>query len=448
MYRLAEQDLRQWKDDPFRLPLIVRGARQVGKTFLIESIAKQLFEHVITINFEVQAQYQKCFAGELLPQTILKQIELISTQTCIPGKTLLFLDEIQECPRAILSLRYFKEQLPDLHVIAAGSLLEFTLADTSFSFPVGRVSFLHLKPLSFIEFLHSLGKNQLVTFLSEVTLSEANPIPPVIHELLLDLVRHYVVLGGMPAVVQRYMETQSFLEALTLKTKLKESYYNDFSKYTTGIQHQYLTKVLHAAPALVGKSFKYNSIHPTMRAREVKKALEQLQLTQTLSVVPAISTPTLPLQANTKPNKFKLLFLDVGLMNHNFNITELIIAHDKSLLHWGTLMEQMVGQELLAYQPRNMPGELFYWVRDKTGSMAELDYLTTMNNQIIPIEVKAGKTGRLKSLAQFLGTSQAPVGIQISDAPLAVNGKILSIPFYLIHELERLILEVARSTRQ
>ncbi len=442
MHRLAEQDLRQWKDDPFRLPLIVRGARQVGKTFLIESIAKQLFENSITINFEVQPQFHQCFAGELIPQTIIKQIEILSNQQCNPGKTLLFLDEIQECPRAILSLRYFKEQLPNLHVIAAGSLLEFTLADTSFSFPVGRVSFLHLKPLSFIEFLYSLDKKQLISFLSEVKLSDTNPIPPVIHDMLLDLIRHYVVLGGMPAVVHRYAETQSLLKANEAQRALMQSYMNDFGKYATRAQQPALQQLLQAAPAQVGKQFKYSSVHPDMRAREVKTALEQLQWAQVLSLVHATPASGLPLFFNAKPNKFKILFLDVGLMNHNFNVTDLIISRDKSLLHWGTLMEQMVGQELLAYQPRNMPGELFYWVRDKKGSMAELDYLTTINNQIIPIEVKAGKTGRLKSLAQFLETSQAPIGIQISEAPLALNGKILSIPFYLIHELERLILEV------
>lgn len=442
MHRAAESQLKSWKTDKFRLPLIVRGARQVGKSYLIQTFGNANFKQCITINFELQLQYRQCFEGELTPQKIISQIELLSNQRCIPGETLLFLDEVQECPRAILSLRYFKEQLPELHVIAAGSLLEFTLADAEFRFPVGRVGFLHLKPLSFREFLQALGEEALVDFLSVIRIQNASDLTPPVHEKLLELVRYYIILGGMPDVVKSYIESKSLLEATRLQQFLIQSYVQDFGKYASRAQQKYLQKLLLVAPSLVGKHFKYSSVDPEMKAREIKVALEQLNWAQVLYSIHATTASGIPLSVNAKENRFKLLFVDVGLMNQSYGVGEApILQRDVSLLHWGSLMEQMVGQELLAYQDRYKPSELYYWERESKISTAEVDYITSFDNKIIPIEVKAGKTGRLKSLAIFLSEHSAPVGIQISENRLNLNQKILSVPFYLIHELERLVEE-------
>lgn len=442
MHRAAESQLKQWKQDKSRLPLIIRGARQVGKSHLIQSFGNENFKQCITINFESQFQYGQYFEGDLSPQKIISQIELLANQRCIPGETLLFLDEVQECPRAILSLRYFKEQLPALHVIAAGSLLEFTLAEAEFRFPVGRVGFLHLKPLSFKEFLQALSEDALVDFLSKITIQNAADLSLPVHEKLLELVRQYIILGGMPAVVKNFVASQSLLEATRLQQFLIQSYVQDFGKYASRAQQKYLQKLLQVAPSLVGKHFKYSSVDPEMKSREIKVALEQLNWAQVLYSIHATTASGLPLKVNAKENRFKLLFVDVGLMNQSYGIGEApILQRDVSLLHWGSLMEQMVGQELLAYQDKYKPAELYYWEREGKISTAEVDYITSFNNQIVPIEVKAGKTGRLKSLAIFLNEHSASIGVQISENRLCLNQNILSIPFYLIHELERLIAE-------
>ncbi len=440
MRREAESFLLSWMDDPYRVPLIVRGARQVGKSYFIESFGAKNFKQCIIINFELNGQYRQCFDGDLDPQHIVAQIELLANQRCIPGETLLFFDEIQECPRAILSLRYFKEKLPDLHVVAAGSLLEFTLAETEFRFPVGRVSFLYLKPLSFKEFLDNSQEHQLIEFLSKISLEDKELLTPVIHDKLLNFVRQYYILGGMPAVVKSYLDTNSFLHATRLKQFLVQSYIQDFGKYATRAQQKYLQKLISVAPALVGKQFKYSSVDPEMKSREIKVALEQLNWAQVLYTVHATPASGLPLSLHVKEHKFKLLFLDIGLMNQSFNIDDsLILQKDHSLLHWGNLAEQMVGQELLAYQSIHQPSELFYWKREEKGAMAEIDYIISVKNKIIPIEVKAGKTGRLRSLTVFLKKNPSSFGVQISENPLNFKNNILTVPFYLIHQLERLI---------
>jgi predicted AAA+ superfamily ATPase len=438
------QQLQVWHKDSRRSPLIVRGARQVGKTFLIESFAQAYFpESFIVINFEAQPQFKECFDGELFPEKIVQQIELLTGKECIPGKSLLFFDEIQECPKAILSLRYFKEKLPDLHVIAAGSLLEFALAESQFSFPVGRVAFLYLKPLSFTEFLMALEENKIISFLEEITLSKATEIPPAVHHKLLYYVRLYLLLGGMPQVIREYIESRSVLTARKMQQFLLQSYIYDFGKYATTAQHKYLQRLLQKAPNLVAQQIKYSSIDREMKSRDLKIALQQLNFAGVLSIIYATSAASLPLRAGINEKKFKLLLLDIGLMNQAIGIDEVtILQSDTVSINLGKIAEQFVGQELLAYQDPHQSPELFYWQRDKKDALAEVDFLSAIHNKIIPIEVKSGKTGSLKSLTQILiDYPHIPFGVQICEQSLQFHNNVLIIPFYLIHQLDRIVRE-------
>ncbi len=426
--------LQLWKDDPFRLPLIVDGARQVGKSYAVEHFGAQTFNNVAVVNFEVNTRFSSCFA-ELDSTAIIKNLEILLKQNIECGKTLLFLDEIQVCPRAIKSLRYFKEQLPELHVIAAGSLLDFTLHREKFSFPVGRVQFVYMRPLSFVEFLRARGEIQVSEMISMTTLD--NKLTPPVHEHLLQLVREYFFLGGMPAIVAAYNREHSLLKCQQLQSSLITTYQADFNKYATDAQQKYLRTFFERSPQLVARQFQYKKIDPNTRSRELKGALEQLCLAGLLHRVHETSANGIPLRME---KKFKLLFLDIGLYQRalqvdlrQYNETDLLALHE------GCLAEQFVGQELLAYANVFEDKYLYYWERSKKNSSAEVDFVVNIDANIVPIEVKAGKTGRLRSLAQFLQEKKCSIGVRISQAPLHYEHNILSIPFYLISQLPRLL---------
>lgn len=437
MRRSIEPILKKWKEKSDRLPIILRGARQVGKSFTIEKFGAENFESVVTCNFEFRPELTNCFT-DLDPLSICARLEVAFKTRIIPGKTLLFLDEIQECPQAIMSLRYFKEKLPSLHVIAAGSLLEFTLHEEEFSFPVGRVQFLYLKPLSFYEYLLAQKHDRLVEILDKVTLKE--PLDPFIHDELMLLLREYFLIGGMPSSIRCFLQTRSFLECQTVLTGLLATYRADFPKYAKKTQHKYLQLLFEKMPGLVAQHFKYSLASSEYRSQDLKVALEQLGWAGLLHKVLATSASGIPLQMHAKENKCKLLFLDCGLMNcANKLDMQTVWETDLLQINAGAVAEQFVGQELISYADPYAEAQLYYWQRDKPGSMAEVDYLIQAGSQIFPIEVKAGTTGSLKSLAQFLVEKKSPFGIRISGHPLSFHERTLSVPLYLISQLPRLI---------
>lgn len=440
MRRTIEPILKKWKDQKERLPIILRGARQVGKSFIVEKFGKENFQSLLTCNFEFRPELANCF-DNLDPIAICAKLEVAFRERIIPGQTLLFLDEIQNCPKAIMALRYFKEKLPALHVIAAGSLLEFALHEEQFSFPVGRIQFLYLKPLSFHEYLLSKNHDQLVALLEKTTLQ--HPLESFIHEQLLLLLREYFLIGGMPAVVRCFQETESFLECQIILTGLLATYRADFPKYTTKTQYKHLQTFFEKAPGLIAQHFKYTLVSPEHRSTDLKVALEQLGWAGLVHKVLATSASGIPLQVHAKENKFKLLFLDCGLANCA-NKLDIQTAWDTDLMqiNAGNQAEQFVGQELLAYADPHENTQLYYWEREKKGSMAEVDYVIQAGSKIIPIEVKAGTTGSLKSLTQFLLEKQSSFGIRISQHPLSFHQKVLSLPLYMIDRLPKLIEEL------
>jgi predicted AAA+ superfamily ATPase len=433
MQRSITASLIDWKDNPSRMPLMLRGARQVGKSYVIKAFAKTHFEDCLEINFEINPEFKQAFI-KLDPTFITEQITLLSNQKITPGKTLLFLDEIQECPEAIQSLRYFKEKMPKLHVITAGSLLEFALTDANFRMPVGRVEFMYLYPMTFNEFLRAINENKLCDYLNHVTLK--TNISMAVHEKALELFRLYMTLGGMPAVIADYAEHKDLLNSRKLQLQLLATYRNDFGKYATRAEKQYCEKLFTKAPGLIAQHFRYRDVDPDVQSRSIKSALNLLEKAQLVTRVNQVSSIQLPLSSHINEKKFKLLFVDVGLALAAMHVDmHHIINADNIISTRGQLSEQIVGQELLAASPAYDALKLYFWMRDKTGSQAEVDYLFQYEDKVLPIEVKSGATGRLKSLHLYLETMQQPFGIKISTDKLSMAPKLLNIPLYLINRL-------------
>ncbi len=435
MKRTIEKELRAWKQSPHRYPLLLRGARQVGKTYVVEKLGEE-FDSFEIVNFEAQPEAIACFES-LNPVEIIQKLELLTKRPIRPNHTLLFLDEIQACPKAILALRYFKEKMPSLHVIGAGSLLEFALNEAKFSFPVGRVQFIYLKPLSFQEFLWAVQENSL----DDVTLK--TPLSETQHLAYLQSVKEYFLVGGMPAVVSQFVNSRSFLEINRIQDLLISTYRADFGKYATEAEQKYLKILFDGVVHQIGRQFKYSEIDPHIKSRELKTALEQLRWAGILYPIYASSAAGTPLSAQIKRNKFKPLYIDIGLLERALQVDpNTVLNQDLVQIHAGALAEQFVGQEWLAYADFFREEQLFFWEREKAGSSAEVDYVITLESEVIPIEVKAGAHGHLKSIRQFMAEKNSPLGIRISQKPLEIRDQILSVPFYMLEHIPRLVREV------
>ncbi|MCH9643376.1 MAG: ATP-binding protein [Gammaproteobacteria bacterium] len=438
MYRHAIKQLETWLSNPSRSPLLIRGARQVGKTYLVEQVASTHFNHTMTINFEFQPECIAAFKT-LDPKEIISQLQLETGQTIDENNTLLFLDEIQDCPNAILALRYFKEKMPNLAVIGAGSLLEFTLEDEAFRMPVGRVEFLYLYPLDFKEFLIATDQKLLVEWIEQY--NHKTETSETIHKKLLKLVREYCYIGGMPEVLNQYISSKNNLTAAqNQQSKLLQAYRLDFGKYAkTKGNHRYLQIVFERLSDIVGHQVNYSKIDPDTPSRDIKHALNMLKLAGLCYYIYSSSGAGIPLAANINYKKFKLLYIDIGLYLRDLKLNlALLNKEDIHLINSGTLAEQFVGQQLIQLYPSFEKAALYFWARNKKSSTAEVDYLWQHHDKIIPIEVKAGATGRLKSLHMFRETYQSPFGIRISSDTFGLHKDVLSIPFYLVTELERL----------
>lgn len=440
MRRIAENELVAWAKQVPRMPLLLRGARQVGKTTLVRMFAERQHYDLLEINFESMSKYMACFET-LDAQEIVTALSFVSQRKIEENKTLLFLDEIQVCPQAILALRYFKEQMPNLHVIAAGSLLEFTLNRAEFRMPVGRLLSLYLKPLSFLEFLEATQPQENIQYLR--SLSFKDKIPTSIHEAMLSAVKEYMLIGGMPEVVKQHIEMRDYRVTEKLQGNLLDGYRHDFGKYGIKINLHLLQSVYQKIPGVVGHHFKFSKLYLEQQSREIKPILQALYDAGLAYPVHATHASGLPLAVGKSERKFKLLFLDIGLLQHAQGVTsDLLLGDIGSMLNTGVLAEQFVGQELLAYQPSFEPASLFYWDREKRGSEAEVDYVIQQGSRIIPIEVKAGSTGRLKSLHVFMQEKDTTLGLHLSQQPLHYHAGVLSVPLYLCWKVPQFIDEI------
>jgi len=439
MKRDIEQALSDWKKEKNRRPLLMRGARQVGKSYSIIKFGQNEFENLVEINFEQKPQFKGCF-HDLEPRTIIEALSVLTKSDIIPGKTLLFLDEIQECPAAISALRYFYEQMPELHVIGAGSLMEFVMSQENFRMPVGRVQYLYMKPLSFLEFLDAIGENRSRKIIE--TLAWDNLPSPPVHQHLLTLVKKYSIVGGMPAVVAEYASRAELDRCFQIQTLLIQTYRDDFGKYASKVKHRYLEQILYAVPKMVGRKFKYAHVDSNLQSRDLKQAVELLEKAGVIYRVKQTGGGGLPLEANAKENHFKVVFLDIGLMQNICGLSsEMLISADENFIQIndGALAEQFVAQELLAYRDHYLAPSLFYWAREARNSNAEIDYLIPCFSHVLPIEVKAGKTGTLKSMHLFLDKFRSLPGVRISQIYFNDILPIISLPFYAINKLSLLL---------
>ena len=436
MRRDIEKELILWKAQKEKYPLIIRGARQVGKSYLVETFGKTHFQNNVVVNLEFQPQLKDCFKS-LDPSEIINKLQLILGVQIKEDNTLLFLDEIQECPQAIMALRYFKEKMPKLPIIAAGSLLEFVMRSPDFKMPVGRIQFLYLEPMSFSEYLDAAGNQNLREFISDVKLTDS--IDDVIHKKLLELLRIYIIVGGMPAALTEYLSSKDLMNCQRIQTALLQTYRSDFGKYAKISQHKYLQKVFDAAPRMAGQRIKYSNIDPDTRSRDLKNALNLLTLAGIVRPIYLTKASGLPLGAQINEQRFKINFLDVGLMQNSCGLQgRLSIEEDFMQINAGSVAEQFVGQELTAYSDRHQQVGLYFWAREKRGSMAEVDYVINIGSDIFPVEVKSGKEGRLKSLRMFIEEKKSRLGIRFSQDKLSYYDKILSIPLYMVEQLPRL----------
>lgn len=440
MKRDEERCLIEWKGRTERYPLLVRGARQTGKSYLIENFGAAHFANTVVVNFEFKPALKECFTS-LDPDEIINRLQLMLGARIKDEETLLFFDEIQECPQAIVSLRYFREKRPRLAVIGAGSLLEFALQKEDLRMPVGRVQFLYLAPLSFSEFLDAGGNSPLREHLTGIRTEDK--VDPAVHQKLIDLLHLYFLLGGMPAVLNEYFSSKDVTSCQRVQSSILQTFRSDFAKYSKTVQYKYLEKAFDAAPRLVGQRVKYVNIDPDSKSRDIKGALDLLSLAGIIKKVIYSSSSGVPLGAQTDENKFKIIFLDTGLIQNACGLS-IDISSNKNLLqiNAGAVAEQFVGQELCANSDKFQPADLYFWARDAKNSSAEVDYVVNIGSAIVPIEVKAGKTGKLRSLKLFMEEKKAKIGIRISQEPLSFYENILSLPLYMIEQYARIAKSV------
>lgn len=433
MIRIIDYFLLNWISNPNHKPLLLRGARQVGKTYAARNIG-QKFEHFVEINFEREPSVQDIFAKDLSPQRIITELSALKKTPIIPGKTLLFFDEIQQVPIALNVLRYFYEEIPTLHIIAAGSLLDFVIE--KIGLPVGRVDSLYMQPLSFLEFLLARGYQTLAHQI--ITHSVNSPFPEVLHQKAFQLLGEYAATGGMPHVIFQWLSTKDPLLFSATHHSLLQAYRQDFTSYARTKQIEYVNHIFSNTPLQLGRKFKYSSIDGEFRKRELAPALELLCTAGIVQKVHATQASGIPLYAQIKQDDFKLLFLDVGLAQSALGLDQAhwLINPLQEAANKGNIAEAFVGQELACYQRPSQRKELFYWRRESRLSSAEVDYLITQERGIMPIEVKSGPGTSLKSLRHFLNTHpHVHTGIRLSTHNFSTHEKLVSYPLYAVAQL-------------
>ena len=433
MKRTITKKLQAWKNDPKRKPLILMGARQVGKTFVLKKFGEDQYTNTVYLNFEDNPRLCKLFEASLDPKMILKALTIEMNTEIVEGKTLLIFDEIQECPNALNSLKYFCENVPEQHIAAAGSLLGVKLAHAK-GFPVGKVQFLSLYPLSFFEFLEALKETRLKNFVEE--LKSIEPLLPNLHEKLLMYFKEYLFVGGMPEAVVEYSESQSVSKVREIQTAILDAYSLDFAKHAPKEQIMKINQVWSSIPSQLAKEnkkFIYSIIREGARAKEFEVALQWLMEAGLIYKVPLISTPKIPLSAYADLHTFKMYLVDVGLLGAMSHLSAKTILHENELFQEfrGAIAENYVAQELIHSQ---FP--LFYWTSE---GKAELDFIIEQDDFIYPLEVKSGNSSKKKSLKVYGDTYHPELLIRSSPMNLRKDGEILNCPLYLIEELRSLI---------
>jgi predicted AAA+ superfamily ATPase len=430
-YRHIDKELLVWRKEPDRKVLLLRGARQVGKSSAVQHLGNS-FKYFVEINFDdVDEQVKNLFQPGISPQEICMKLSALTLIPIVPGETLLFLDEIQSCLPAISKLRYFYEQYPELHVIAAGSLLEFALEELS-SFGVGRISSIFMYPFSFDEFLIASGKEIWVKAYQEA--SPQNPVFDALHSQILNQLQIFLLIGGMPAVVAEFIKNQDLLKCQRVLNDILVSFRNDFAKYKKRVPPIRINEVFESVAQQAEGKFVYEKASVQASNRQVKDALELLIMAGLVYPVTHSATNGIPLGAGTN-SKFQRMFLfDTGLFQRilGLNMSNILLSDDFKTINRGALAEIFAGLELVKASSCHNPISLYYWQREKPQANAQIDFLIQKHDKIIPIEVKSGTTGKMQSMYLFLKEKQLEYGIRTSLENFARYDKIEVVPLYAI----------------
>ncbi len=417
--RIIDQYLNEWAARPNHKPVLLRGARQVGKSTAVRHLGEQ-FKYFVEINLEKQPEYKPLFQQNLDVKNIVPQMAAMYGTPILPKETLLFIDEIQDCKEAIMALRYFKEDMPELHVVAAGSLLEFVLDDIP-TFGVGRIHSMFMYPMTFDEFLLACGERLLMEARNQALPS--TPLPTPLHDKLIRLLRTFILVGGMPESVAKWVETHDYLQCQEIQDDIVSGYEADFPKYKKKVDPQLLRMTMRSAAQQATKKFMYSHVPGEYKTLEVKKALDLLIKANIIIPVTHTNSSGLPLGDGKDDGVRKLLVLDTGLMLRLLNMamgnvteltTHILTATAADLVNKGPMAEMLAGLELLHYCTPNLQHELFYWQRQAKNATAEVDYVLPNETHILPFEVKAGIQGGMKSLWDYMRERKLSQAIRCS----------------------------------
>ena len=441
MDRKVFKELKIWNERSGRKPLLIQGARQVGKTWLMREFGRREYANTAYLSFADQPEAAAIFEPGYTVQGIVQGISLLTGQSVEAGRTLIILDEVQECERALNSLKFMRENAPEYHIMAAGSLLGVAVRARKMAFPVGQVDMLTLRPLCFEEFLMALGDGSLAQVISSMNVG----LMRALHEKLLRRLKEYLYVGGMPEVVAAYAESHDFSEARRIQKLIIQGYERDFAKYTAVKDVPRIHAVWNAVPQQLAKDnrkFVYKYLGEGARAREYEMAVEWLIICGLLHKVPRVSKPGIPLAAYEGQSAFKLYSLDCGLLGamSRLDARSLVEGNDVFVEFKGALTEQYVLQELLCRQ--DIP--VAYWEAD--GGTAEVDFVAQMGGLVVPIEVKAGVNLRARSLASYKQRYAPGCGIRTSLAPWERQDWLYNMPLYAIGSAETLVEKTEAET--
>lgn len=433
MRRVIDQSLLDWKNDRHRKVLIVRGARQVGKTYSIRRLGEK-FDYFLEINFEKDAEVAEVFKGSLSPKPICEKLSAYFKVPIIPNKTLIFFDEIQTCLNATRALRFFYEDYPEIHVVAAGSLLEFVLEEIP-SHGVGRLSNLFMYPLSFQEFLLGLNEDALLEIVNTGTSNKQ--VDLIFHQRAIEYLRIFLIIGGMPEVVANYVENHDILQCQKTLDEIIITAREDFAKYKKRSPVIRLREVFDSITYQTGKKFKYSNIDPSVKSLFYKDSLDLLVQAGLAYKVHHTSAWGIPFGAQINSRKFKVVLFDIGIHQRiqQNDISSIIVSSDFNVINKGNLVEAFVGLELIKNNAPHIPSFLYYWHRETASSNAEVDYVIQRGEQILPIEVKAGTKGQMQSMNLFLKERNLSTGVRISFENFASYKNIEVLPLYAINRL-------------
>ena len=434
--RKIDDELLTWQRSSSRKPLLIRGARQVGKSTAVRNLSKQ-FDYFIEINFDEQPEYQNLFANTSDIGDLIEQLAIITQTEIIEGRTLVFLDEIQASLPAISKLRYFYEKKPNLHVIAAGSLLEFALSELP-SFGVGRVRSLFMYPISFIEFLGALNEKPLASMIQQS--NSERPINPIFHEKLKSYFKKFLIIGGMPQAVQTYVAKGDLLEVQRILDDLIIAIQADFVKYKRQIPPTNIKSVFESIVKQVGTKFKYSNELTSLTNPMIKQVIDLLEMAGLVYQVTHSSSNGIPLGAEANPKKIKLLIFDTGIYQRilGLDVASLLLKDDIEVINKGNIAELFVGLELLKSNDAYEKTALYYWHREAKNSQAEVDYVIQNQDFILPVEVKAGTKGAMQSMHLFMDEKKSRYGLRLSLENFTEYEKVKVLPLYAVSNINTL----------